>query len=273
MRLLFTFIAIGLFIKPSLSQNSPMGGISFGMSYSPNDTVCAGTTIHFVTTTSSYGVSFSWGSNDTTRHFSPASTTAFSSSVTLNCVTPGTFTVYLMAFKMGPAGLKQVTIVVLPKPNVSLNISPKTVCTTPQQILLTGGSPFGGNYFGPGLNMGMLGDSVLQTGIHIYTYSYKDVNGCQASASDSIIVNICAGINELKNEKGFDFFPNPAVDEITLTLKESVEVPLKIYDVMGRVVKEIIISGKQQIVPVSELENGIYFVSIEGRQKQKFIKQ
>lgn len=268
MRLLFTFIAIGLFFSSGLGQNSPLGGISFYLNYSPNDTVCAGTTIHFRASTSSYGVSFSWGCNDTTRHFSSASLSAYSSSVTLNCVTPGTFTVYLMAFKMGPAGYKQATIVVLPNPDVSLNISPKTVCTSPQLIQLTGGSPLGGNYSGPRLD-----DQVLQVGTHIFTYTYEDANGCQASASDSIIANVCVGITELNNEAGFNIFPNPAVSEITFFSPGSMDELLKIYDALGRVVKEVMISDKPQTISITDLENGMYYASREGKQKLKFVKQ
>lgn len=268
MRLLFTFIAIGLFFKSDLGQNSPMGGISFGMSYSPNDTVCAGTTIYFRASTSSYGVSFSWGCMDTTRHFSPASTTANSSSVTLNCVTPGTFTVYLMAFKAGPAGYKQVTIVVLPKPNVSLNISPKTVCTTQSQIQWTGGLPLGGNYIGPR----MFGDSVLQPGTYFYTYSYNDGNGCEATASDSINVNICTSVSEIKTANGFNIFPNPAANEITISVENKKTTPILIYDSSGRKVKEVVLTNEINTVSVSDFDNGMYFISIEGYPTKKFVK-
>lgn len=268
MRLLFSFIAIGLFFNSSLGQNTPLGGISFGMSYSPNDTVCAGTTIYFVASTSSYGVSFSWGSNDTTRHFSPASTTAFSSSVTLNCITPGTFTVYLMAFKMGPAGLKQVTIVVLPNPNVSLSISPKTICTTQSQIQWAGGSPLGGNYIGPRL----FGDSVLQPGTYVYTYTYNDGNGCEASASDSMNVNICTSVSEAKTPSGFNIFPNPAFNEINISLENKKSTPLLIYDGSGRKIKEVVLAEEVNTISISDLENGMYFISMEGYSTKKLVK-
>lgn len=265
MRLLVTFIAIGLFFKSGLGQNSPMGGFSFSLGFSPNDTICDGTLMVFAAGGGS-GITWSWGSSQGIN-FSPATN---SKTVTTTFPSPGTYTVYLMASKNFQYGMAYAVIVVLPNPNVSLNISPKTVCTTQSQIQVTGGSPVGGNYIGPRL---MSGDSVLQPGIHVYTYNYIDANGCQASASDSISINVCAGINELKHETEFNIFPNPAINEITFTLQESIEAKLKIYDAMGRIVKEVLISEKHQTISISELENGMYFASMEGTRKWKFIKQ
>lgn len=266
MRILFyTFIAISLFLNPLKGQNTTLGGFSFSLNFSPNDTICFGATIFFGAGGSS-GISWSWGSSQGVN-YSPA---VNSPTVNATFPTPGTYTIYLMASKWSETAMKSIQIVVLPRPNVSLNISPKTICTTQLNVQWNGGLPLGGSYIGPRVNMG---DSVLQEGTYIYTYSFNDANGCQASASDSISVNACVGINELENENVFNIFPNPAVYEITITSNEATNKPLKINDALGRTVKEFVISDKQQTVSISDLESGMYYVSIEGKAKQKLLKQ
>ena len=62
-----------------------------------------------------------------------------------------------------------------------------SVLNTDPAFTLTGGSPAGGAYSGPGVN-GSTFDPSIGIGNYVITYSYTDINGCSNSASRSITV-------------------------------------------------------------------------------------
>ncbi|MCI0473753.1 MAG: T9SS type A sorting domain-containing protein, partial [Ignavibacteria bacterium] len=84
----------------------------------------------------------------------------------------------------------------------------------------------------------------------------------------------------LAKTSGVEIFPNPAKSVIRVRCPLSVK-SIKIYDVMGKVVKEItsgIRNGTQNDnnirVTLDGIKNGIYFLSIETREKriiQRFV--
>ena len=63
-----------------------------------------------------------------------------------------------------------------------------TVCVNTSPFALTGGSPSGGIYSGPGVSGGIFNPSTAGAGTHTITYTYTDANGCSAAASSAIIV-------------------------------------------------------------------------------------
>ena len=69
---------------------------------------------------------------------------------------------------------------------------------------LTGGMPEGGEYSGPGVLGLIFNPAAAGVGVHTITYTYTDDNGCDASASDEITVemmlppdNECGGANDI----------------------------------------------------------------------------
>ncbi|MFN8166287.1 MAG: MopE-related protein [Bacteroidia bacterium] len=62
-------------------------------------------------------------------------------------------------------------------------------CVNNSPFALTGGSPSGGIYSGPGVSGGIFNPSTAGAGTHTITYTYTDANGCSAAASSAIIVN------------------------------------------------------------------------------------
>ncbi|TAH41787.1 MAG: T9SS type A sorting domain-containing protein [Bacteroidetes bacterium] len=63
-----------------------------------------------------------------------------------------------------------------------------SVCQNAPSFLLTGGSPQGGTYSGPGVNAGMFDPSIAGTGTHTITYSITGGGGCDGSSSATIQV-------------------------------------------------------------------------------------
>ncbi|MBP6334478.1 MAG: T9SS type A sorting domain-containing protein [Bacteroidia bacterium] len=72
-------------------------------------------------------------------------------------------------------------------PSVSLGTF-ASVCQTSAAFTLTGGSPSGGVYSGPGVSGGQFSPGNAGVGTHTITYTYTNSNGCVASTTASIIV-------------------------------------------------------------------------------------
>jgi len=73
-------------------------------------------------------------------------------------------------------------------PIVSWNTALAGQCITATSYSLSGGSPAGGTYSGPGVNGSIFNASSAGVGTHSLTYTYTDGNGCNASATNSIQV-------------------------------------------------------------------------------------
>jgi hypothetical protein len=80
---------------------------------------------------------------------------------------------------------------------------------------LTGGMPEGGEYSGPGVLGLIFNPAAAGVGVHTITYTYTDENGCDASASGDITVemmlppdNECGGANDINTLFGQE--PNVA---------------------------------------------------------------
>lgn len=80
------------------------------------------------------------------------------------------------------------TIEVLAVTNISLSAF-SAVCINNTAFALTGGSPAGGAYSGPGVNAGTFNPATAGTGTKTITYSVTAGNGCVSSASSNLQVN------------------------------------------------------------------------------------
>ena len=87
------------------------------------------------------------------------------------------------------------------------------------------------------------------------------------------------GVNDVpQNESSLSIYPNPATENITINfISTSKNILVKIYDVSGRLVKNIdnVTSGESTI-NISELENGLYIINItDGKSSatKRFVKQ
>lgn len=103
----------------------------------------------------------------------------------------GTHTIYYTYTDPGTscADTASQTIVVNALPVVSLG-SFSAVCVNDVAFALTGGSPSGGTYSGPGVAAGVFNPATAGTGNKTITYSYTDpVTLCSNTAQQTIVVN------------------------------------------------------------------------------------
>ncbi len=146
---------------------------------SGTNSICAGSSTSLTASgATSYAWSPSTGLNNTTGsnvQASPASTTTYTVTGTnaAGCTSSNTITITVNAL-----------------PTVTLS-SFSLVCSNAAAFTLTGGSPSGGTYTGPGVTNNILTPSAAGIGTHTLTYTYTNGNGCQKSVTATITVNNC----------------------------------------------------------------------------------
>ncbi len=88
----------------------------------------------------------------------------------------------------GCAGSDNSNIQVITSSTVLMNpFNP--VCISNTAFPLSGGTPLGGTYSGPGISTNIFDPSLAGAGSHLITYTFTDMNGCSNSSTASIIVN------------------------------------------------------------------------------------
>lgn len=81
-----------------------------------------------------------------------------------------------------------VTVSEIPGPAVSLESLPE-VCIDSAAFPLTGGSPAGGAFSGPGVTGNTFDPAAAGVGSHVITYTFVDTNGCSGTAMDTLVVH------------------------------------------------------------------------------------
>ena len=76
------------------------------------------------------------------------------------------------------------------------------------------------------------------------------------------------GVQEVEHNTQLSIYPNPAVDQLNITLNKSAEVT--VYNIMGQTVMTMEGRAGVNVLDISSLNSGIYFVSA-GSDTQKFI--
>jgi len=79
-------------------------------------------------------------------------------------------------------------IEVFASPTATLSLANTNDCVVNSNLVLSGGSPAGGTYSGPGVSGTNFSATAAGIGTHTITYTYTDANGCSATATDDIVV-------------------------------------------------------------------------------------
>ncbi|AMM52624.1 hypothetical protein TH61_17570 [Rufibacter sp. DG15C] len=99
---------------------------------------------------------------------------------------------------------------------VTLSPFTKAVCSGNSNYVLTGGAPAGGTYAGKGVVNGVFNAVLAGPGYHTITYSL--INNCFGSAARQIYVGTCLGVKESILSLATEVYPNPASQQITVTV-------------------------------------------------------
>jgi gliding motility-associated-like protein len=109
--------------------------------------------------------------------------------IDLAASTPGSYTITYVFSDGSCSNQTSTNLTIFGPASVSFALPVSSVCATAVTFSLSGGSPSGGVYSGPGVTAGVFSPSVAGTGVHELTYLYTDAGGCMSSATASITVN------------------------------------------------------------------------------------
>ncbi len=158
-------------------------------------------------------------------------------------------------------------------PEVSFGAVPD-ICINYPPYQLTEGMPAGGIYSGPGVVSGWFYPELAGLGIHTLHYSYTDLNGCENSAEQLVLVDACTGIHE--PGIGFSISPNPGAGVFTISCNESISnCNIEVINAKGEKVylelKTEIRSHQTFQINLTHLPGGIYLIRIGNFYTTKLI--
>jgi hypothetical protein len=159
-------------------------------------------------------------------------------------------------------------------PQVQITLQQDTVCNTTTLITLLGGSPAGGTYSGPGVNGNIFDPAIAGVGTHYVLYEFIDANGCGATDSAAIVVDLCTDVTDLSAAPAVTMFPNPTDGIVKIVANSDVQL-IRVLDVQGREVYSSTVNTKQAEVNLSNFATGLYFVrvvTVEGETIMELIK-
>jgi hypothetical protein len=162
----------------------------------------------------------------------------------------------------GCSGSANTTFTVNTNPTVSLSAF-NDVCSNVSPFALTGGTPAGGTYSGPGVTGGNFDPSAASTGSNAITYTFVDGNGCSGSSVSSITVNDCAGLSDL-SVYGLTVYPNPA--STTLVVKSGKALTFTMTSEDGKIVipTTSVVEGIELNVNTASFARGMYYIHFNG---------
>jgi hypothetical protein len=226
----------------------------------PDATVCGSTVLD----AGNPGASYLWSDLSTAQ--------------TLTVNASGTYSV-TVTYAGGCNASDAINVTVNPLPNVTVTLPLDTVCLNGGNVTLSGESPAGGTWSGTGVTGNSFDPLVPGLGYAQIDYSFTDVNGCSASASDSFWVDICNGIvNTDPSVMTVNAYPNPNTGIFTIEVNNpnADEIRLDIMDVEGRLIySEQLIgvtNGYTKQIDLRNYANGAYFMRVNAKNDVKTIK-
>ena len=190
----------------------------------------------------------------------------------------GGFYYYLYNWTVNLDGCHSVrtpVTVTIGSPNIALNTAAyDTTCSTASAFALTGGSPAGGTYSGPGVSGGMFDAVAAGLGLHTITYTYTDTAGCTGSANSQVLVDVCNGITSATSAAYMTLYPNPTEGDFTIEFANSGDVReanLTIVNSLGQAVQTQQLNctpgTNRWAIDVSGLATGIYFINFTAGEQ------
>lgn len=217
-------------------------------------TVCPGNS---TTLTANGANTYSWNTGATTASITPSPTVLTTYTAT------GTSSI-------GCTGNTIVTVTVNSLPVVNLTPASNTTCVNGNSITLFG-SPTGGVYSGTNVTGSSFAPGAT-AGSFTPVYTFTNTQGCSNSATTTINVIVCSGINEKTTIAGLNVYPNPNNGTFVIELNNNDVKTINITDVTGRVVYSVNTTETKQYININALANGIYFAQISTQGKTSTYK-
>ena len=219
--------------------------------------LCAGTTTYAVPIMAG-AASYEWNL--------PIGWTGTSTTNSIDVTTSaGTGTIQVSAVNgCGNSVPQTLAVTINAVPNVILDLTPIAIqCSSETAVTLVGGTPAGGVYAGSSVGGGIFNPSLAGVGNHIIQYSFVDANACSAFAYDTIMVDVCIGVDEIANTS-VKAYPNPGNGLLNIVVDGKVNTLIcEVYNVSGMVVKSIVLTDKNEVIDLREFANGLYLLKMQ----------
>jgi uncharacterized delta-60 repeat protein len=112
------------------------------------------------------------------------------------------------------------------------------------------------------------GDTFFQSGIYIDTL--LNSSGCDSIITLDLTLNF-TGLNQ-ENTTEFNFYPNPATDQITINGDISlIGKTYLVFDQVGKVIYKGSIDKASTSLSVTNFSNGVYTLQIDGKGRRTFV--
>ena len=108
------------------------------------------------------------------------------------------------------------------------------------------------------------GDLYDDKHVHIAEVVAVYENGMTSVAATAIIDNNWTNVTETE-EANIEIYPNPAKDVVRLSMVNSQQSAVRIYNILGMMIEEIEINSNETEINISDYTPGIYFFNIEGK--------
>ncbi len=177
---------------------------------------------------------------------------------------------------MGCDSIMTINVTIYGLPTVTGSSSAMTLCVDDANATLTG-SPVGGTWFGIGVSGTSFDPGIAGTGSQNLIYNYTDANSCSGSATITLTVNACVGVEEQTLMNGVTVYPNPNNGVFTIAVNSNVgDMQIVITDLQGRVVyssnENNISAGFTQQINLQGEASGLYLMQITGNGEQRIEK-
>ncbi len=119
-------------------------------------------------------------------------------------------------------------------------------------------------YVGLNTNTCILNDTELKTGLEYFYFAEIKQKDQQLIVTSPIWFTPAAplSIDENLNNDIFNFFPNPATKKLSLSFAFNHAYAVYVYDVSGRLIKELRANEKQTELDLSDLKRGLYSLKV-----------
>lgn len=185
-------------------------------------------------------------------------------SSTITGLVQGVYTIEWEVTNTCGSDIDEVIITVNDLPTVDAGAD-ETACENHGAITLMG-TPSGGTFSGTGVT-GNEFDPSVGAGTYTITYTYTDVNGCEASDDLTVTVDGCASLDENDFSQEITVMPNPTTNyfEISSENNNAIE-SIQLISAEGKVLNTSIssISSSKKVLDVSYVANGTYFIKIRA---------
>ena len=160
-----------------------------------------------------------------------------------------------------------MTVTVNALPNVTLSTLP-TFCVSHGSAVLNQGLPAGGTYSGNGISGSVFNPSTAGVGVHPVTYTYTDQNNCQNTASSTITVDQCLGVEELTANQ-WTVYPNPTTGLTQIEFSGSFNY--FVTDGQGRTVLNGMAADMTKL-DLSAFSDGVYQLTIQAESTSHTVR-